>query len=219
MKKRVLLLSILFAFSHILFAAPGMDGPNGSHTSPNHSPQAPRRPATPKSARRRSDTAKPSESLKRNTASAASQQIPANQDQLSQESQDSDSDIQIKSEDFINYRGTRMSFSDEDFLLQQIKTERISDNTVNIEITFNQIINPRSFSYSSIKINGESLSAQTTFAFNKKGDTVRLSIPVTTSLFTLEIKDVQAFDGSALVPIEVRGISDNSTNEDIASKS
>lgn len=112
-----------------------------------------------------------------------------------------------------------MSFSDEDFLLQQIKTERISDNTVNIEITFNQIINPRSFSYSSIKINGESLSAQTTFAFNKKGDTVRLSIPVTTSLFTLEIKDVQAFDGSALVPIEVRGISDNSTNEDIASKS
>lgn len=228
MIKRVFLLSVFFLFSQAVFANPNKNESNGFHSGPDRnvaSPdrRMPRRAPMPRNFRERAES-----SGLRNAEQKRKEE--ASQNQMSPEihAPDSEQDdaqknndplqMQVKTDEFINYRGARVFISDEGLLLQNIQTERISDANVTIEITFNQSINPRSFDYTSIKIDGSPLPAKTTFSFNKKGDTVKLTIPTKKKDFTLEIRDIQSFSGTAITPIEIRGISDNSINEDIASK-
>lgn len=110
----------------------------------------------------------------------------------------------------INYRGTRIISENDAFTLQAVKTERVNAKEVSLELTFNQSVNPHTFTSDSILVDGEEISSKTKFAFNKKGDTIKITVPVQNENFTLTIKDVKSFDGTKIEPIEIKNISDNS---------
>jgi len=223
MKMRVILLSFLVLFSHGLLTALPMDrGPSQSRQESGDREPPRRRPLRPRNSKNRQESSKNKSSFQKNKSESqkdkSTPQVPEAQENKNPAISLDESSEQIKSEDFINYRGNRVFLSNDEFLLQEIRTERLSEFSITLEITFNQSINPRSFDYSSIKINGMDISPDTTFSFNKKGDTIKLTIPVKTQVFSLEIKDIESFDGTAINPIEIRGISDNSINEDISNK-
>lgn len=111
--------------------------------------------------------------------------------------------------EIIYYRGSRVLAGDDNFSLQKIKTERMSSSSVRVEITFNQSVNPRSFTADSILVDGNAIPAKTKFSFNKKGDTMKVSVPVRNGSFNLTIQNITSFDGTVIEPIEVKNISDN----------
>ncbi|WP_407427831.1 hypothetical protein [Treponema sp.] len=106
-------------------------------------------------------------------------------------------------EEQINYRGVRTAMPSDSFSPQRIKTERLSSNNISLEIIFNKILDPHSFSYSSIKIDGEEISQKMNFSFNKKGDTVKLVLPVKKERFTIEITGIKSFDGTEITYTQV----------------
>lgn len=221
MKKSTVLFFIFTLLSLSAFAAPGGAGGNNNgggnrggsnnRTAPSRSPRnTPRNGSSSqmRSESLKSDSQSPSMNANQNqSAGTGTEQKSTGTEASSATSSESQ---QMTMDDFINYRGNRTLIPNDAFLLEEIRTERVDSLNVTLEISFNQSINPRSLSCSSIKINGETLSDKTAFAFNKKGDTVKLTIPVQKNNFTLEITDVQSFDGTVLAPIEIRGVSDNS---------
>lgn len=110
---------------------------------------------------------------------------------------------QAEDSGIIYYRGSRVLLNDSAFDLQNIKTERSGENTVNLEITFSQSVNPRTFSADSILVDGKAISSKTKFSFNKKGDTIKLTVPVQSGTFNLMIKDVESFDGTVIDPVTI----------------
>ena len=105
--------------------------------------------------------------------------------------------------EILYYRGTRILYEDNVFLLQDVKTERVNSDEMNLELTFNQSINPLSFSTDSILLDGESIFAKTKFAFNKKGDTIRIAVPARSENFNLTITALKSFDGTPLEPVSI----------------
>ena len=43
----------------------------------------------------------------------------------------------------------------------------------------------------------------TRFAFNKKGDTVKIFLPMDSNTFKLKISKIRSFDGSEIDPVEL----------------
>lgn len=80
-----------------------------------------------------------------------------------------------------------------------------------LEIHFNQNVNPLSLRNGSIMIDGEAVSEETKFIFNRKGDTLRLSVPFPNETFSLKIQEVESFDGRKIRPVELKDISAGST--------
>lgn len=74
---------------------------------------------------------------------------------------------------------------------------------MDIEIVFNQSINPRSVKNSRITIDGLELSQTVRFWFNKKGDTVKFMLESKNDSLELGIKRVRAFDGSVISPVQM----------------
>ena len=113
------------------------------------------------------------------------------------------------SSEVMKYRGNRVLSDGTSFNLQSIKTERNNDSEVTLEITFTESVNPLSVSKNSVVIDGDSISSETKFSFNKKGDTIRLSVPVKNERFSLKIQNVESFDGKTIETFEMKNISDN----------
>lgn len=107
------------------------------------------------------------------------------------------------SSEILYYRGSRILSTNDEFLLQNVKTQRLNPDEINLELTFNQSINPLTFSTDSILLNGESISTNTKFAFNKKGDTIRIAVPVKKENFNLTITALKSYDGTPLEPISL----------------
>ena len=107
------------------------------------------------------------------------------------------------SSEILYYRGSRILSKNDEFLLQDVKTVRLNPYEINLELTFNQSINPLTFSTDSILLNGESISTETKFAFNKKGDTIRIAVPVRNENFNLTITALKSYDGTPLEPVSV----------------
>ena len=106
------------------------------------------------------------------------------------------------SSEIINYRGTRTLLTNGDFSLQSVKSEPVSDSKSNLEITFNQSVNPRTFTENSILIDGAAISPKK-FTFNKKGDTIKIEVPSENKAFNLTIQNVESFDGTKIEPIQI----------------
>lgn len=112
-------------------------------------------------------------------------------------------DSQISAPEIIYYRGTRTLSENGTFALQQVKSERLNPSEVSLEITFSQSVNPLTFTEESLLLwaDGEQVSSKTKFSFNKKGDTIRVSVPLSaeSEKLTFSIQNVKSFDGT---PIE-----------------
>lgn len=223
--KKAFLVLLFSLFSFSAFAAPGKSGPGGGggrHDSPNNHGGNPGKkgpvfsnnarpkssPAPKKSGNGGSKKDKPVPSSK-NTEPAPSSPMPQTEGHSPAHAPFSDSEriamIQspVNEPDIIYYRGNRILLGDGDFALQNIKTERINSDTVALEVTFSQSVNPRTFTANSIFIDGKAISSKTKFSFNKKGDTIKVSLSVPNENFTLMIKDVESFDGTVLEPITI----------------
>jgi len=105
--------------------------------------------------------------------------------------------------EIIFYRGARTISESDEFTLQNIKSERTGANEFTIEITFNQSVNPRSFTANSILVDGQEIPSKTKFTFNKKGDTIKVSVPSKNENFSLSIQNVESFDGTKIEPIQI----------------
>ena len=78
---------------------------------------------------------------------------------------------------------------------------------MSLEIRFNQSVNPHSFTADSILVNGEAIFSDKKPAFNKKGDTVKISLPNENEIFSLKIQNIESFDGKKLESVELKDIS------------
>ena len=104
--------------------------------------------------------------------------------------------------DIMHYRGNRVSTDDLPFEITQIKCHRFDDKVIVIHIVFNQSINPRSISRESILLNGKPFPDNVRFAFNRKGDTIKLIVVQHDNSFKLKVQDLSSFDGKELESIE-----------------
>ncbi len=203
--KKTVLILIFSVFSLCVFAAPS-GGAGGGHGSPSGgrrpSPEPKRNPPAKKA---------PSNStLKKGRGTSVSgRSLSENKNSESKNIEEIDNEKPSEPE-IIYYRGNRMLSENGDFLLENIKTERISDSQVIVEIAFNQSVNPLSFSASSFLLDGSPISESVKLSFNKKGDTIRLTLPVKEKFFSLTIQNVEAFDGTKLETVEVKNLFHNS---------
>ena len=104
--------------------------------------------------------------------------------------------------DIMHYRGSRVYSGNQAFEISQIKCKRIDEKTISLHITFNQSLNPRSVGKESIFLNGQPLPENIRFAFNRRGDTIKLLLPQLNDSFKLLIQKISSFDGKELAPIE-----------------
>lgn len=105
--------------------------------------------------------------------------------------------------EMINYRGNRILSEGGEFVLQNVRSERTNNNEVTLEISFNQSVNPLTFSVDSILIDGAAISSKTKFSFNKKGDTIRIAVPNKGEKMNLMIQNVESFDGTVIAPVQI----------------
>ncbi len=107
------------------------------------------------------------------------------------------------SDNIINYRGNRIYTDNLPLKINQTKCERKNANYVSLDIVFNQSINPRSVHHDSILINNSPLAPGIRFAFNKKGDTIKIFLPINENTFKVKIHRVCSFDGNWIEPVEI----------------
>ena len=107
------------------------------------------------------------------------------------------------SEHIFYYRGSRAYSESLPLTIYQINCERIDENMVNLEIRFNQSVNPRSVRRDSLLVDKNNLPEKIRFSFNKKGDRLKAIIPVSTNSFGLTVQNVRAFDGTMIEPVEI----------------
>ena len=117
----------------------------------------------------------------------------------------------VPPQNVLKYRGTRTACSKDEFCFKSVKTRSESEDSVLLEIRFNQNVNPLSFKNDSILIDGEAVSADTKFSFNRKGDTIRFSVPSVEHPFSLEIQGVESFNGIKIKPVELKDVSVGTT--------
>ena len=103
----------------------------------------------------------------------------------------------------INYRGTRMPAVNDFFFVKTAKYCKVNEKFIEMEVAFNQSINPKSIKPSLIVIDGAELPEDTKFSFNKKGDTVRFSLPVGLPLGKLKVRGLLSYTGTLVMPAEI----------------
>ena len=103
----------------------------------------------------------------------------------------------------MKYRGNRTYTDNLPLRINQTECLRKDGEFVSLSILFNQSINPRSVRPGTILINNKPLPPHTRFAFNKKGDTVKIFLPMNSNTFKLKISKIRSFDGSEIDPVEL----------------
>ncbi len=98
----------------------------------------------------------------------------------------------------MNYRGIRTYSVQFPLKVRNVKCSRVDENTIVIEIAFNQSIDPRSIKKASILIDGEEIEKSPRFFFNKKGDTVKFELAFCKDEFELKMQGICSFDGSVM---------------------
>ena len=100
------------------------------------------------------------------------------------------------------YRGIRTIADDAPFTIVTSSAVRTDDKNTQLEIAFSKNINPKSVNRDSIFIDGKALPDSTRFSFNKKGDTIQVTIQPESNSFLLTVQGIAAFDGTKMEPYE-----------------
>lgn len=103
-------------------------------------------------------------------------------------------------DNMLYYRGNRTAQEDLPLTVNQVKVSRVGAAQVDVEIVFNQSINPRSVKTHRITIDGSELPQNISFWFNKKGDTVKFMLASEKDSLELGIKGIRAFNGTVMSP-------------------
>ena len=103
-------------------------------------------------------------------------------------------------DNMLYYRGNRTAQEDLPLTVNQVKVSRAGATQVDVEIVFNQSINPRSVKHSRITIDGNEVPQNVSFWFNKKGDTVKFMLASEKDSLEMGIKGIRAFNGTVMKP-------------------
>lgn len=103
-------------------------------------------------------------------------------------------------DNMLYYRGNRTAQEDLPLTVNQVKVSRVGVDQVDVEIVFNQSINPRSVKTHRITIDGSELPQNVSIWFNKKGDTVKFMLASEKDSLELGIKGIRAFNGTVMSP-------------------
>ncbi len=103
----------------------------------------------------------------------------------------------------MNYRGTRMLAENEIFAVKKARCCKLNETCAEIEVSFNQSINPRSIKPCCIMIDNLELPDETKFSFNKKGDTIRFTVPLDWTIKKLNVKGLRSYTGTLIMPAEI----------------
>ncbi len=106
-------------------------------------------------------------------------------------------------ENIINYRGNRTYSENLPLKIIQTKCTRKEGELVFIEIFFNQSINPRSVKPASILINNTPVLPPARFMFSKKGNSLKLLIPMNSNSFKMKVTKIRSFDNTLIEPVEL----------------
>ncbi len=103
-------------------------------------------------------------------------------------------------DNMLYYRGNRTAQEDLPLTVNQVKVNRVGVDQVDVEIVFNQSINPRSVKTHRITIDGSELPQNVSIWFNKKGDTVKFMLASEKDSLEFGIKGIRAFNGTVMSP-------------------
>ena len=116
----------------------------------------------------------------------------------------------------ISYHGMRMMRKSPFFYVRKIETVLSGNNQIFIDIHFNTAVDPRTVTIKSILLNNEPLPADTGRMFNKAGNVLRLSLPLTYSSelmksgytqLQLTLCSAESFNGTKLSQNQFGGLS------------
>ena len=106
------------------------------------------------------------------------------------------------SDKIFYYRGNRTYSEEQPLKVIFLRCLEVEEENLVVMIVFNQSVNPKSVKRESFLIDDEEISEDITFSFNRKGDTIRMIIPDYDEEFELEMKDICAFNGIRIEPVE-----------------
>lgn len=116
---------------------------------------------------------------------------------------------ELSSDEILYYRGSRTLAENEPLIINRAECKKTDESTATLEITFNQSINPKSVNHTSIFVDGKPLPDGTRFSFNKKGDTIKLTISskdgeTIKGAFTVHVQNISSFDGTDIEPVDIQ---------------
>jgi hypothetical protein len=101
-------------------------------------------------------------------------------------------------QDFTSYRGQRKPLESDDLYMETFMSE-YDGETLTIDISFNQGIDPRSIKDENIAINGKAVTGPVKLSFNKEGTVVRLVIGGTVSIpYSFSIRGIRSYNGKEM---------------------
>lgn len=103
----------------------------------------------------------------------------------------------------IHYRGNRAYAENLPLEIVHTRSERKAEDVVSLVIFFNQSINPRALHPDSFLLNNRPLPFGIRFNFNKKGNSVRMLLPVTEDTYKLKVQNISSFDGKIIESVEL----------------
>ncbi len=107
------------------------------------------------------------------------------------------------SDNIIHYRGNRTYSENLPLEIVHTRCERKAEDIVNLVIFFNQSINPRTIQQDTFLFNNKQIPFGTRFNFNKKGNSVRMILPVKENTFKFKVQNISSFDGKNIEPVEL----------------
>lgn len=120
-------------------------------------------------------------------------------------------------DNMLYYRGSRMTQEELPLEVNLVKAKKLGAGKVDVEIVFNQSINPRTVKHHYIAIDGLELPQTVRFWFNRKGDTVKFTLESEKDAFEMGLKRIRAFDGTVMSPA-VMTVEVSAAEEDCAVK-
>lgn len=110
----------------------------------------------------------------------------------------------------MNYRGMRTAAVSAPLKVLNTSVSTGKDNNLQLEIKFNQTVNPLSITRKSILINEEPAANSVKITFNKKGDLMILSFDVDSisrselENFSVKLLSVETYDGKYIKELEIK---------------
>lgn len=106
-------------------------------------------------------------------------------------------------DNIIHYRGNRAYSENLPLELVHTRCEKKADELVSLVLIFNQSIDPRTIRPDSCFINNKPLPFGIRFNFSKKGNSVKMLLPLKEDTFKLKVQNISSFDGKKIEPVEL----------------
>ena len=119
----------------------------------------------------------------------------------------------VSKKDMMNYNGRKLSKKKNNFVVTGIRVdEKKTEGMVTFTIYFNDVIDTASLAEKNILINNQTLKDDVTFLFNKNRNVMQFSVLSkdyqTDEKFSIQIKDIESYDGRTLQTFEIDDLKD-----------